>query len=62
MSPKRIIRCFDGTYIDTRDTPERLQPGSTVSRICRWLLPPLLWQLLWVLRVFAVFKAIEQVL
>jgi hypothetical protein len=56
---KRIIICFDGTFDDTGDTPERTKPGSSVSRLCRWILPPLLWQILWVLRVFAVFKWIE---
>jgi hypothetical protein len=56
---KRIIICFDGTFDDTGDTPERTKPGSSVSRSCRWILPPLLWQILWVLRVFAVFKWIE---
>jgi hypothetical protein len=30
-----------------------------VSRLCRWILPPILWQILWVLRVFAFFKWIE---
>jgi hypothetical protein len=56
---KRIIICFDGTFDDTGDTPERTKPGSTVSRLSRWILPPLLWQILWVLRIFAVFKWIE---
>ncbi|KAH8669338.1 hypothetical protein BGZ61DRAFT_537760 [Ilyonectria robusta] len=60
MTSKRIILCFDGTFTDTGDTSERLKPGSYVSRICRWILPPILWQLLWVLRFFAVFKWIEQ--
>lgn len=30
-----------------------------MSRLGRWILPPLLWQIFWVLRVFAVFKWIE---
>ncbi|KAI9658946.1 MAG: hypothetical protein M1821_001906 [Bathelium mastoideum] len=56
---KRIIICFDGTFTDTGDTPERTKPGSTVSRLARWVLPPLVWQLLWILRVFVPFKWIE---
>lgn len=59
MNSKRIIVCFDGTFDDTGDTPERTKPGSSVSRLCRWILPPLLWQIFWILRVFAVFKWIE---
>ncbi|KAF2799753.1 hypothetical protein K505DRAFT_413494 [Melanomma pulvis-pyrius CBS 109.77] len=56
---KRIIICFDGTFDDTGDTPERTKPGSSVSRLCRWILPPLLWQIIWVVRIFAIFKWIE---
>lgn len=60
VSNKRIIICCDGTYDDFGDTIERKQPGSHVSRIFRWLLPPFLFHLLWGLRVFPFIKKIER--
>lgn len=59
-SCKRIIICCDGTYDDFGDTIKRKQPGSHISRILRWLLPPFLYHLLWGLRVFKLIKRVER--
>ena len=59
-SRKRIIICCDGTYDDFGDTVNRKQPGSHISRLCRWLFPPFLYHLLWGLRVFKLIKTVER--
>jgi hypothetical protein len=56
---KRIITCCDGTYDDFEDTPERTKPVSSISRILRWILPPLVYHILWLLRIFSCIKRIE---
>lgn len=62
MSPskKRIVICCDGTFDDFGDTIERKEPGSYTSRLCRWLLPPVLFHILWGLRICAGIKWIEE--
>jgi hypothetical protein len=59
-SKKRIVICCDGTFDDFGDTIERKEPGSYTSRLCRWLLPPVLFHILWGLRVCAGIKWIEE--
>lgn len=55
---KIIIRC-DGTYDDFGDTLERTKPGSSTSRLLRWILPPLVYHGLWLSGFFALIKRIE---
>ncbi len=59
-SNKRIVICCDGTFDDFGDTIERKKPGSHTSRVLRWLLPPVIFHVLWGLRVFACIKSIER--
>jgi uncharacterized protein (DUF2235 family) len=57
---KRIIICCDGTYDDFGETPERTKPGgSSISRILRWILPPLVYYILCLLRIFSCIKRRE---
>jgi len=57
---KRIVICCDGTFDDFGDTIERKKPGSHTSRVLRWLLPPVIFHVLWGLRVFACIKSVER--
>ena len=60
LPKKRIIICCDGTFDDFGDTVQRLRPGSHTSRLARWLLPPLVYHILWVFGFFRVVKRIER--
>ncbi|KAE8444467.1 hypothetical protein EG329_000558 [Mollisiaceae sp. DMI_Dod_QoI] len=57
---KRIILCLDGTFDDTADTADRVNPGSFVSRLFRWILPPIFFMILWGLGVFPYWKKLER--